>query len=710
MVQPVLRRARACALVFVAFVTLLGASPTQAARPIAETDLFDFVWIADPQISPDGSRVVFVRVTVNDKKDGYDTSLWVVETSGASAPRRLTSGTRDTAPRWSPDGAWLACVRPVDARGRTSPQIHLLSMAGGEATAITDLPRGAGAAVWAPDGKTIAFLSTTKPDDLTEKKDPAERVSDVRVITRAVYRDNGGGYRDYTRANKIWTVPVPAGAPAVQKATRLTSGDFGESGLTWTRDSQRILFTTTLDKEPYYKPQDSDLYAIPAGGGTPALVASIDGGIGNVVVSPDGGRVAFVASPSTPVRSYTQPDLWVAPLDGSSAPRNLTTAYDFDMGTGLAGDQGAPRGGRAAAPTWTPDGRAIVYGTEREGRVNLVRVDAASGAVTSVTTGDHEVMSWTADAKVTQFATLISTPTNVGDLFLVPATGGTPRRLTDVNKDLFAQITLTAPDDLWVTSFDGRKVHTLVQRPPNFDASKKYPVILNIHGGPHSAYGYTFFHEMQWMAAQGYVVVYPNPRGSTSYGQDFGNIIQHKYPGDDGKDLLAAVDAVITRGWGDPDRLGVTGGSGGGVLTNYLVTQTNRFKAAVSQRSISDWEAFWFTADFVLFQPSWFKAAPWEDPKDFAERSAVTHIAKITTPIMFVEGADDLRTPPSAGGEQLFRGLKYLKRPTVMVQFPGESHELSRSGHPWHRVERLRHIVGWMDKWILGKDVKGYEP
>jgi dipeptidyl aminopeptidase/acylaminoacyl peptidase len=338
MVQPVFRRARACALVFVAFVTLLGASPTQAARPIAETDLFDFVWIADPQISPDGSRVVFVRVTVNDKKDGYDTSLWVVETSGASAPRRLTSGTRDTAPRWSPDGAWLAFVRPVDARGRTSPQIHLLSMAGGEATAITDLPRGAGAAVWAPDGKTIAFLSTTKPDDLTEKKDPAERVSDVRVITRAVYRGNGGGYRDADQQD----LDGAGEAPAVKG--HLTSGDFGESGLTWTRDSQRILFTTTLDKEPYYKPQDSDLFAIPAGGGTPALVASIDGGIGNVVVSPEGGRVAFVASPSTPVR-WRNP-IWVTPRQ--VAP-NLTTA-STSTGTDAPAIRGS-RGGRAAAPT-----------------------------------------------------------------------------------------------------------------------------------------------------------------------------------------------------------------------------------------------------------------------------------------------------------------------------------------------------------------------
>ena len=259
MFQHVLWRARACALVLLTASSVFATSAAAAQRPIAETDLFDFVWIADPRMSPDGSRVVFVRVSVNEKKDGYDTALWVVETAGASAPRRLTSGLRDTSPRWSPDGAWLAFTRPVEAKGRTSPQIHLLSMAGGEAAPITDLPRGAGAATWAPDGKTIAFLSTTNSDDLAAKKEPAERVSDVRVITRAVYRDNGGGYRDDTRPNNIWTVAVPPGAASVQKATRITTGDFAQPGLAWTHDSQRILYTTTLDKEPYYKPQDSDL-------------------------------------------------------------------------------------------------------------------------------------------------------------------------------------------------------------------------------------------------------------------------------------------------------------------------------------------------------------------------------------------------------------------------------------------------------------------
>jgi dipeptidyl aminopeptidase/acylaminoacyl peptidase len=248
-----------------------------------------------------------------------------------------------------------------------------------------------------------------------------------------------------------------------------------------------------------------------------------------------------------------------------------------------------------------------------------------------------------------------------------------------------------------------------VQRPPDFTPGKKYPLILDIHGGPHSAYGYTFDHEFQWMAAKGYVVLYPNPRGSTSYGQEFGNIIQYAYPGDDFKDLMAGVDELIARGWADPDKLGVTGGSGGGVLTNWTIGHTTRFKAAVSQRSIADWRDFWYTADFTLFTTFWFRGAPWEQEADFKARSPITYVDKITTPLMLIEGESDFRTPPGAGGEQMFRALKYLKKTVVMVRFPGETHELSRSGKPVHRVERLQHIVAWFDKYLEGQDIHTYD-
>jgi dipeptidyl aminopeptidase/acylaminoacyl peptidase len=284
----------------------------------------------------------------------------------------------------------------------------------------------------------------------------------------------------------------------------------------------------------------------------------------------------------------------------------------------------------------------------------------------------------------------------------------TPNMITKVNDELFREIRQSEPEEIWYRTFDGRQVQGWILKPPDFEAGKKYPMILEIHGGPHSAYGNTYTHEFQWMAAKGYVVLYTNPRGSTSYGQEFGNLIQYHYPGDDYRDLMAGVDEVLKKGYVDQDRLGVTGGSGGGLLTDWTITQTPRFKAAVAQRDIADWSGFWYTADFTLFMPTWFRKAPWEDPQDFAARSPITHVANVTTPLMLVLGDQDYRTPPADGGEQMFRALKYRRIPTVMVRFPRENHELSRSGEPWHRVERLQHIVGWMDQWLAGKKNAAY--
>jgi dipeptidyl aminopeptidase/acylaminoacyl peptidase len=337
----------------------------------------------------------------------------------------------------------------------------------------------------------------------------------------------------------------------------------------------------------------------------------------------------------------------------------------------------------------------------KEGRAILVSIDAKSGEVTELTHGDQAVEEFAASESGDTTVVNISTPTMIDELFVLNK-DGSQKQITNINGPLFSELNVTQPDEIWYTSFDGKKVQAWIQKPPDFDASKKYPLILNVHGGPHSAYGWVFDHEFQWMAAKGYVVIYPNPRGSTSYGQEFGNIIQYHYPGDDYKDLMAGVDEVLKRGYVDSNKLGVTGGSGGGVLTDWTVGHTHRFQAAVSQRDISDWTSWWYTADFTLFQPQWFKAPPFDDPKDYIERSPITYIKNVTTPMMFILGDVDWRTPPGSGGEQMFRALKYMHRPTVMVHFPGESHELSRSGQPWHRVERLDNIVGWFDKWLMG--------
>jgi dipeptidyl aminopeptidase/acylaminoacyl peptidase len=763
------RTARLLAIALCCAAAIAALAQAQK-RSITEKDIFQFNWIGDPQISPDGSRVAFVKVTVDEKKTGYDTAIWSVSTRGDEQPRRMTDGKHDSSPRWSPDGKWLVFVRaPEPAAGAAgsggpggagapgrgqSPQLYLLPVSGGgESWKITDLPRGAGGPVWSPDSKMIAFTSDTSAEDLAkqrkkeggagkdkkseskpeEKPDdksstsekpeagpaaakPADSAdsdheSDVRVITRSVYRINGGGYLDYKHPQHIWVIATPQGSDDDAKPKQLTSGKYQEDGIMWSPDSSKIYYTTTQVDDPSYERPHADVYSVAATGGAPAKLLTINMSPREMSLSPDGKRLAFCSSINEPVQSYTEPDLWVIDLATGAQPKNLTASYDFDVCSGVGGDQGTPRAGGPDHIVWSADGNSLILSTAREGRANLIQVEIASAKISEVTKGNQAVERFRANKDASAFVALISTPTNIGDLFWIDRaqSGAEPRQLTHINDKLFSQLNLTAPEEIWYTSFDGKKIHAWIQKPPDFDATKKYPLILNIHGGPHGAYGFIFDHEFQWMAAKGYVVLYPNPRGSTSYGQQFGNIIQYHYPGDDFKDLMIGVDEVLKRGYVDPKKLGVTGGSGGGLLTDWIVGHTDRFAAAVAQRDIASWAAFWYTADFTLFQPSWFKAPPFQDPQDYVNRSPITYIEKVHTPLMLVLGEADYRTPPGSGGEEMFRALKFLKRPVIMVRFPGESHELSRSGQPWHRVERLEHIVGWFDKYLQGMPKPEYD-
>ena len=695
--------------------------------------------------------MAFVRVTVNDKKEGYNTSIWTVPLAGGEAPHQLTKGDHDSTPRWSPDGKFLLFLRATEKNGKPEPpQLALLPIAGGDSFVFTDLPKGAGNPSWAPDGKTIAFTSDTNAEDLAkqEKKkakesasakatadkersapspEPeSERESDVRVITRAVYRQDNEGYIDPKRPSHIWLASAPRSADEKVKPRQLTKGRFDEDSATWSKDGSQIYFTSDRNDEPYYELPKTDLYSVAIAGGEPVKITTIDlqiGGFGPgggaLSLSPDGKQVAFTASTTRPITSYTQPDLWVLDVSPNAKPRNLTSNFDFDVPGFVIGDGASPRAGGQNKPIWTPDGKGLIAVYTKEGKANLalfdlpVAQDADLGrtGVHDLTSGNQGVMSFRASPDASKLIYVVSTPTRINDLFVLDRTTSdeTPKQLTHVNDELFSKLNLTEPEEIWYDSFDGKHIEAWVQKPPNFDSHKKYPLILNIHGGPHVAYGYVFDHEFQWMAAKGYVVLYPNPRGSTTYGQEFGNVIQYHYPGDDYKDLMAGVDELIKLGYIDDKKLGVTGGSGGGLLTNWVVGQTNRFAAAVAQRDIASWEDWWYTGDFTLFQPNWFKGPPFEDPQEYRARSPINFIKNVTTPMMFILGEADYRTPPGSGGEQMFRALKFRKIPAVMVRFPNESHELSRSGQPWHRVERLQHIVGWFDHWLMGATKPEYE-
>jgi dipeptidyl aminopeptidase/acylaminoacyl peptidase len=388
------------------------------------------------------------------------------------------------------------------------------------------------------------------------------------------------------------------------------------------------------------------------------------------------------------------------------------------MGSGVGGDNTAPRGGGRGALAWTSDGSHVLDIAGSRGSALLVSVDTKTGDVAELTQPKQAVLAFSASPDGSKIVALISNPILIGDLFSVRPASPTPQvQLTDVNGALFSQLDLQMPLDIQVKptvhagDIKGETIDTFIQMPPGITKpASPLPLILNIHGGPHSAYGWVFDHEMLYMAAKGYVVVYPNPRGSTTYGENFANIIENNYPGDDFHDLMDTVDEAVKLGYGDPAKLGVTGGSGGGLLTDWVVTQTDRFKAAVAQRDITDWAGWWYTADAASFHQSF---SPLGLPADNIERyrahSPITFVNNIKTPMMFILGDADYRTPPGSGGEQFYRALKYKKIPTVMVRFPRESHELSRSGEPWHRIERLENIVNWFDHYLMGMCEAQYE-
>ncbi|MBI1874177.1 MAG: PD40 domain-containing protein, partial [Acidobacteria bacterium] len=439
--------ALACALLTVTTPRAAGK------RFITERDLLKFTWIADPQISPDGSTVAFVCVTINEKENRYETSLYVVPTSGSEAPRRLTSGIRDTSPRWSPDGKRLAFVRSIDKDGKPQAgQIYLLPTDGGEARPLTETANGAGVPVWSPDGNTIAFTTPTGPEDSKKAQGRGTpegpeggaglepQKSDVKVMTRAVYRANGNPtYVEPDRHAHIWTIPVADTVSDEPQAKQITDGAFDERDIVWAPDGRSIYFVSDRVAESYYLPSDSDLYSVPAAGGAIANVASIDGTIGEVSPSPDGKRLAFIGTlHGNPVRSYSQPDLWVTDAAPGGTPKNLTAGYDFDMGGGIGGDQAAPRGQNRKPILWSRDGASLIVASAEHGSGNLKRVTIATGKVEPLTEGARDVVAYSAMPDASKIAATLSTQTNIGDIAILSVGPGlaTPSPITGINEDL----------------------------------------------------------------------------------------------------------------------------------------------------------------------------------------------------------------------------------------------------------------------------------
>ena len=657
---------------FLVFYSLLSAA--YGAKPGFDTNtIWDIRSVSDPQITKDAKSVIYVLGWSDKMTDQRWTNLWIVSGDGKDERPLTTGAYKDSEPRLSPDGTRLAYLS--NRSGKT--QIHVRWLDSAQEAQITDSQQAPSNIVWSPDGKWIGYEARVpgKPDwnpKMPEKPAGAKWADPPIIVTKLRWRENGIGLIQ-PGFSQIFAVPATGGTPK-----QISSGDYNHNGtFAWSGDGKWIYASTNRIPDAEYSLEGGDIYAYSVEDGTVKQLTTRKGPDSDPVPSPGGKKIAYIGH-DWKFQSYTVNHLYVMDADGKN-PKNLTGSLDRDV-----------RG-----PHWSWDGKTLYFLVDDRGNTQLYSADPESGEVKAVTSGVQQFGEFSL-ANNLMAATVRTTPTEPGDITMVPVYKQAPAvKLTHVNDSLMSQYQLGLVEELTYDSFDGKNMQGWIVKPPNFDSSKKYPFILDIHGGPHAMYGVGFQHELQIQAARGFVVLYLNPRGSTGYGEEFGNIIHTKYPGDDFTDLMKGVDQMIAKGYIDPKKLCVTGGSGGGLLTAWTIGHTDRFAAAVSQYPVTNWITQAGTADGgYIHSALWLKAFPWEQPQQFLEHSPIYYAKNFKTPTMVITGEADLRTP-IAESEELYFALKAQKVPAVLVRVPDEFHGIR--GRNSHYIEKIEHIMAWME-------------
>ncbi len=679
-----------------AFLALSVPFLAGESEGLSAVDIFQLESVAGPQISPDGKSIVYVRRFADIRSDRYYSNLWIVGFDG-KGHRPLTDGKfNDGNPRWSPDGSRLAFI---SNRGGSS-QIHVRYMDSGQTSTLTNLQTPPQGLAWSPQGDRISFLALVPkaPPRIAAMPAPppgAKWAAPARVIDRLHYRFDRIGYLPHGYYH-LHVVPAEGGTPR-----QVTSGDFHHGGFgfqssnaSWTPDGKSLVFSANRREDWEHEPLDTEVYEVTVDGGDLRAITDRRGPDFSPAVSPDGRSIAYLGFDDR-YQGYQVTQLWVAERGGSVRPRLISGELDRDV----------------ANPTWAPNGSGIYFSTSDQGNTKLgffpyegsrpgayKQLLADLGAGRSAYGGGS---SFTIAANG-NMAFARTRPDRPGDVAAASASNLEPRFLTAVNADLLEQRKLGAVEEIWwESSHDGRRIHGWIIKPPDFDPSKKYPLVLEIHGGPFADYGDRFDFEKQVLASKGYVVLYSNPRGSTSYGEEFGNLIHHAYPGDDFYDLNSGVDAVVAKGYIDPDNVFVGGGSGGGVLTCWMIGRSDRFRAAVSYYPVINWYSWVLTADIPSFGVKyWFPGFPWDYPEHYEKRSLLSVVKNVKTPTMVITGEHDWRTPMSES-EQYYTALQLLKVESVLVRVPDEPHGIA--SRPSHHVSKMLHISGWFDRYRTGK-------
>jgi dipeptidyl aminopeptidase/acylaminoacyl peptidase len=640
-------------------------------------NVHDFFRGGGPEISPDGKQVVYTRWWIDKINDQWKSSLWLVNSDGTKNRWLVDGGSQ----KWSPDGTRLAFTKAAEGGG---PQIFVRYMdAEGSVTQITRLETAPGNLRWSPDGKWIAFTSMVPSASKWAANVPgrpagAKWTAEPKIVDRLNFRSDWVGYVD-GGYSQIFVVSASGGT-----ARQLTSGDWNCSQIEWSHDGNEILFTSLRVPDAEYQWRESEIYAVNLSTKAIRQLTHHPGPDGGAAVSPDGRWVAYTGFDQTD-DTYITNKLYLMGIDGSN-PREISGHLDRTPTSLL----------------WAGDGSGIYFTADDRGRSDVYFVSIQGGEPKKLTSGDH-MLSLLSLSPSGIGAGILSTPSDPGNVVVMDVKNPNlaPRQVTDVNGDVLAGKAIAPVEEIWYPSVDGFKIQGWIMKPPGFDPHKKYPLMLSIHGGPHGMFAVStpyMWWEWQIYAAQGYVVLYTNPRGSSGYGSAFGNAIKNAYPGKDYDDLMAGVDTVINRGYIDSKNMFVYGCSGGGVLTTWVVGHTDRFAAASAECPVTDWLSFVGTTDGAGWYYN-FAKMPWEDPTEHLRRSPLMYVGNVKTPTMLVTGEKDLRTPMPQT-EEYYRALKMRKVPSLMVRLQDEWH--AYFNHPANTMRTVLLRQEWFEKYRQG--------
>ncbi len=659
-------------------------------KKITAEDLLKMKFVRAVALSPDESQIMFTAEAASKDKKDYHSHIYMVNADGTNL-RQYTSGdVKDSNPVFSPDGKWIVFT---SKRGEQKG-IYRMPTSGGEARLLAGDDGSYSDISVSLDSKKILCVFT-KADKVPKDKHGKKEEPVFRHITRLFYKLDNSGFLPEDRGH-VYIYDMETG-----KGNKITKGRNGERCPIWLGNGRYIAYIANVQRDPDVESMKDDIFVVAANGGIPRKLKKPEGPVAAISGSPDGKELAFIGH-DEPQGAWgvVNDHVWKVPVKGGKAVDLIPKLDRMTMDLTISD---TAEGHEVQAPIWSANGKEIYFQISENGATRLYKVKSSGGKLTGVIGGKLHVAAFSLAGQKRHIASIASTWTTPAEVFISDTSGDSkPRRPTRLNDELFKDLHIQKPEELIVRGHDNYPVHAWIIKPPNFSPKSKYPSILEIHGGPTVQYGYTFFHEMQYLASKGYVVYYGNPRGGQGYGRKHAEIIINAWGTADYEDCMSLAHHMASQKYIDKNRMGVTGGSYGGYMTNWIVTHTDFFKAAVTQRSVTNFVSFYGSSDFGFDIDREIKGSPWKNLDTWWEMSPIKHVARIKTPLLIIHSEQDLRCPIEQA-EQLFISLKKLKRKVEMVRFPGEPHGLSRCGRPDRRIARLEWILKWFDRYLKGK-------